>query len=358
MVKAKRLLGAAGGQVELLGVGANPDATADPLGARVLRSARDDARLALPQRAARGAQARLARVRDRSADRPGAGRPHSRGVRDRHSRRALAPVHDADVLRERRAARGALRAGGIAAAAEPPVGAFGGLLRPGPVDRTDTRRQPPARGRRQRAAWPERRAAPAAVLRHVGLRGHRSRTGTRGARRVRGVCGQGRAPGAHRRRRGERRAVARRAAAVPRGTAPPALIPSRDRRERPPRGRLQDSGRALPRAPLAVRPVPLVPRRERRGLALERGARAPDRASLWHALPHSTPAGATVRTAACRLASRARKRCTARPGSCWAPSGPLRLACRTCAAIRSSSTCGRRGAGPAARSSLCSRAHR
>ena len=75
------------------------------LGARVLASARDDARLALPQRSARTPGARLARVRDRSADRGWSGRPHPRRVRDRHAREALTPVHDPDVLRERGTAR-------------------------------------------------------------------------------------------------------------------------------------------------------------------------------------------------------------------------------------------------------------
>ena len=102
MVDAKRLLGPAGARSGTARRGRKPAGHRDPLGTGVLGSARDDARMALPQRAASSARGGLARLRDRSAGRPGADRPHPGRVRDRHARRALAPLHDADVLFERR----------------------------------------------------------------------------------------------------------------------------------------------------------------------------------------------------------------------------------------------------------------
>ena len=78
--------GAGGSPRGTAGSGREPGRDRHPLGAGLLGSARDDVRLALPQRSAPTAEAGLARVRHRSANRGGGSRPHPRRVRDRQRR--------------------------------------------------------------------------------------------------------------------------------------------------------------------------------------------------------------------------------------------------------------------------------
>ena len=84
MVDAKELLGAAGSKVQLLGIDANPNATS-------IKDVRSYSqahgmlhRLALPDRIAAHAQARVAGLPHRRRDRGGPDRPHAGSVRDRH----------------------------------------------------------------------------------------------------------------------------------------------------------------------------------------------------------------------------------------------------------------------------------
>ena len=356
MVDAKRAARGGGRAGGTAGRRRKPGGHRDPLGAGVLGSARDDARLALPQRAACGARGRLARLRDRSADRPGADRPHAGRVRDRHARRARAPLHDADVLLERRAARRALRAGGIAACCR-------AIRRcapraPTPRSRWSNRPPPsacPRAGGGSVRLGPGAAAAPAAVLRHLGLRGDGSRAANSIA--LDGYAASAPRAGLPALTAIDEASVERSSGALPqflqalpRPLSYPVAVDSSGRvadgyrvQDEPYLELVSASGRFLWYHDVSAG-----------GLAHPSAALGSEIRAGARARPTADAGERVFAAAARRLSSRARSAARARPGSCWAPSRRWRRVCEACAATPSCSTCGRRGVRPAARSSPCS----
>src|ERR1022692_502639 len=103
MVEAKDLLGAAGDQVQLLGIDANPSATrvADVMG--LLPGPRHGQPVGLPDRLARAAARSVEGLLRLRADRERADRPHPGGVRDRPAGPGAEAVPDHDGVCQRRA---------------------------------------------------------------------------------------------------------------------------------------------------------------------------------------------------------------------------------------------------------------
>ena len=352
MVGAERLLGSAGARVALLGRGRQSSGDLDQGRARLLRSPRHDSRLAVPDRFAAAARARLERVQHRGRDREGSDRPHPRAVPDHPGREVSEGLFDADVLRERGSAGRAPGPGGLQPAARSSEGGLVDLLYADPDDRSGRPGRPAPRPAAGRSAWgPARRGcsyssragtprsptSPPSCLLSTNTRGPREQMACRHSS---GSTRQAwNHPPAHSRAccslypvRSTTRWRSTPAAASPTGTASRT---SHGSSSSPAPAARSGTTTSRPRAgwggaPWCVRFAPHCHGRLRR----------PARPQFSRSSPvHLRPS----RRSTVRLGS-----CSARSRRCWRD-------CTRCAAIRSWSTPGRHGADRVGASSVCSR---
>ena len=334
MLDAKAMLGSAGRQVQLLGIDANPKATAiaDVLSYSQLHGMLGQWHFLT------GSLAQLRRVWKAYSIgvdiEPAPDRPHPGAVRDRHPRPARQALHHPAVLRRRQPVRPTARPGGLAPAPQPPPGQLTPHLHEDHRDPAQHTRH--AAALRRRIGQPRTRphTTPAAVLRHLEPAEQRPR---RTASRARPLPDRRRlleAAAADRRRRGERRAKRLDAPRLPARPPAAARLPGHDRPRRPPRRRIRRPRRTMARAHLTHGPNPLVPA----GLNL----RLAQRSRAHPARPRRTRA----RTKASRhtrrrprnnwRAHRRRSRgSTTKPRACSAASKHSRRGSARCAAIRS-----------------------